>query len=130
MLCVSLPQCISRPNTSFCSTDRVKQALAHKCGPLQRQLPLDQAPLAAAADKGVDHIMPVSRSHSYLNTASGEHTAIVTLLAVSPSTDSEDGHLDPREGLHQCLPLYGGVTVTRLLNTEDSCHIHKWLELH
>jgi hypothetical protein len=51
--------------------------------------------------------------------------AIVTLLAAMLSTDSESGCLDPSEALHQHLPLYSRLAVTRLLNMEDRCCSHR-----
>lgn len=119
MLCGNLPQRISRPATSFWLIGRLKQALANQCGPLQRQFPLDWAPLAAA-DKGVDDIMLVSRSYSYFVTASGVHMAIAALVAATPPTDSEAVTLTLWKAHRQCLSLYDWLTVTRLLSTVDS----------
>jgi hypothetical protein len=42
---------------------------------------------------------PISLSYSYFATASGVHVVIATLLAATPPTDLESGHLDPWEAL-------------------------------
>jgi hypothetical protein len=72
--------------------------LANQRGPQQRQRPLGRAPLATTnKDADLRRISQSERSELLVprESSSGAHTAAVSLIAATPSADSDSGRLDP-----------------------------------